>query len=173
MPNYCSCDLYIKGPLKDQQNLINSIKNEDSCFDFNKIIPYPEHFAKADEESHKFKDYLKTLSSEEYSKYMETHEYPKDGYNQGGYEWCCGNWGTKWNAIEPILKINKTSIKYYFETAWSPPYPIIAQLSRMYPKLTFTLKYYESGMAFKGILSVKNSIMIKHEESDYKGCRGG
>lgn len=47
------------------------------------------------------------------------------------YDWCCDNWGTKWNAYENQQPDSDTII---FETAWAPPEPVIARLAKMYPE---------------------------------------
>lgn len=47
------------------------------------------------------------------------------------YDWCCKNWGTKWNAYENKQLDADTII---FETAWSAPEPVIAQLAKMHPE---------------------------------------
>lgn len=46
------------------------------------------------------------------------------------YDWCRRNWGTKWNAYGNSQTGTDTIT---FETAWSPPEPIIAKLAEMYP----------------------------------------
>ena len=48
------------------------------------------------------------------------------------YDWCCDNWGTKWNAYSDE-KIDDDSIS--FETAWAPPIPVMKKLSADYPEL--------------------------------------
>lgn len=48
------------------------------------------------------------------------------------YDWCCKNWGTKWNTCNTQQPDTDTVI---FDTAWAPPKPVIAQLSKMYPTL--------------------------------------
>lgn len=49
------------------------------------------------------------------------------------YEWCCENWGTKWNAYSNEQEDDDTII---FETAWSNPEPVMLKLSSMYPDAT-------------------------------------
>lgn len=46
------------------------------------------------------------------------------------YDWCCENWGTKWNAYD-CEQIDENTIK--FSTAWSRPEPIMKLLAVMYP----------------------------------------
>ncbi|MCM1220978.1 MAG: hypothetical protein NC548_41480, partial [Lachnospiraceae bacterium] len=48
------------------------------------------------------------------------------------YDWCCENWGTKWNAYcDTVIDDDRIS----FETAWSTPLPILKKLSETYPDL--------------------------------------
>jgi len=54
------------------------------------------------------------------------------------YDFNISNWGTKWNAYEQ--KMLAPNI-LYFETAWSPPCPVIEELSQMFPKLKFNLSW--------------------------------
>ena len=76
------------------------------------------------------------------------------------YDWSCNKWGTKWNASNTIMLIEYDSplvdapypIAIAFETAWSPPVPIIEELFIQYPLLTFTLEFKEEGVGFEGIM---------------------
>ena len=64
-----------------------------------------------------------------------------DGFNSGGYEWCCDNWGTKWGFVEPrILGEDNGYLRYYFESAWAEPTPLILKMSSLFPTLNFTLE---------------------------------
>lgn len=47
------------------------------------------------------------------------------------YDWCCNNWGTKWNAYSNEQEDEDT---ISFETAWSNPEPVMLKLSEMYPE---------------------------------------
>jgi hypothetical protein len=60
------------------------------------------------------------------------------------YDWCCTNWGTKWNACHSEgfeIHESATMTIYNFDTAWSPPVPVIHALAVAYPKLRFRLEY--------------------------------
>jgi hypothetical protein len=68
------------------------------------------------------------------------------------YAWNNHNWGTKWDIGVsndnkfPETSFNQnsdTSIQYSFQTAWSPPLPVIEALSLQYPELEITLEYEE------------------------------
>ena len=85
------------------------------------------------------------------------------------------HWGTKWNAcyFGPLQNATDQRADLGFDTAWSPPEPVIMELSRQFPKLTFTLKYWEGGCGFRGILRVKAGKVLYAANYDYKGNRGG
>ena len=88
--------------------------------------------------------------------YFGTHGFA-DGKKQGEseYNWYNFNnakWGTKWDvAISDDEKCGETEItgesathiSYRFNTAWSPPLPVIEELSVQHPELTITLEYEE------------------------------
>jgi hypothetical protein len=100
----------------------------------------------------------------------------KDGYNDGGYDWCIRNWGTKWGFCHSKLiesNFDTGRLFYSFDTAWSPPTPLIFKMSQMFPHLIFTLKYWECGSAYKGTYIVHNGVIIKDVSSHYFGGRGG
>jgi len=63
------------------------------------------------------------------------------------YDWRVENWGTKWDAGEGRFNDDQTS--FSFETAWSPPLPIIKKLAEITGQ-TFVLGYIEEGMFFCG-----------------------
>jgi hypothetical protein len=50
------------------------------------------------------------------------------------YDWCCSNWGTKWNAYEEqeVLYDEDDRIDVRFTTAWSPPVPVYEKLQEMF-----------------------------------------
>lgn len=50
------------------------------------------------------------------------------------YEWCCANWGTKWNAYYVVDGVNKLT----FDTAWSAPEPVIDKLAELFPAVQIT-----------------------------------
>jgi hypothetical protein len=74
-------------------------------------------------------------------------------YPQGSgwdYDWCCENWGTKWDADGAQAYVGERDLTYHFETAWSPPLQWLKTVAAQYPKLRFTLRYDESSEAFMG-----------------------
>ena len=55
------------------------------------------------------------------------------------YSWAIENWGTKWNSTESYY--DEYDEVLGFETAWSTPEPVIAELSCLYPEITFIVEY--------------------------------
>jgi hypothetical protein len=86
-----------------------------------------------------------------------------------------GHWGTKWNSYQSLLDGEPTDSRadIAFCTAWSPPLPVITQLSRQFPRLSFTLKYWEGCSGFRGILRVKAGRELRNATYPYGGPRGG
>lgn len=182
MPNWCECDLWISAIPKNKEErksfpgilnrFVDSAAGKYGCLDMNNFIPYPNEYAVLDKKAREAHEKWEALSKEE----REKIGYPdiKDGYNQGGYEWCIVNWGVKWNFNDPkLIKKEKLKAVYTFMTPWSPPNKIIFKMSEMFPQLEFKLKYYEIGMEFQGTLILKGGNVIKNESKKYKGGRGG
>ena len=77
---------------------------------------------------------------------------PKERQEEWSYDWCVANWGTKWDADTHAICVSKdwTTMYIRFDTAWSPPIPMLDVWEERFPDLTFTLRYYEGGMWFMG-----------------------
>jgi len=179
MPNWCNNELKILGTKKEIEKFLKFSKGDNGILDFNKFIPYPKDFKELDKKKKEWDEkaeaYAEKHSSDRYynlsnklKKLFESKngKEPKDGYNQGGYEWCIRNWGTKWNASRSQLFLSGNFI--LFGTPWGPPKPVIIAMSRLFPSLKFELKYFEPGNGFKGELIVKNDEIIISKEEDYE-----
>lgn len=55
------------------------------------------------------------------------------------FEWSRAHWGTKWNANHTIVEDELCEVA--FDTAWQHPEPIIEELSRLLPHVTFAVIY--------------------------------
>ena len=231
MPNWAENELTITGP--DVQKVLEAIRSESHedgdarILDFDRIIPYPKMYKELDQRAHEYRQKLSAIPKDDPERLSKLNslaaEYGvepgtpwlKDGYNSGGYDWCCDFWGTKWSATGVNLTIHrdssreshrttvtcahcKTSHKVdhmtvltctqcgaplpddqpiraflEFDTAWSPPVPVIEKLSSMFPDHEFDLKYYEGGMGFCGHVHWVDGIEQYHQQADYSGLRGG
>lgn len=67
------------------------------------------------------------------------------------YDFCCGEWGTKWDVGDSggADRIDEKSANMYFDSAWSPPIAFYEKLQDL--GFSVHAKYYESGCAFAGI----------------------
>jgi hypothetical protein len=67
------------------------------------------------------------------------------------YDWCIGNWGTKWDArVEDFNDDDPKDVYIYFETAWSPPTAFLEWFCSQHPDTIFNCEYDEEGMFFEG-----------------------
>jgi hypothetical protein len=179
MPNWCECDLYVMGAKETVEAFLSRVKTEGRVFSFDRIIPYPDRF--------KMLDLAATEWERKHPEWRKTPGLdagrPKDGFNQGGYEWCFANWGTKWDAArvrvgeakevgqengEPCIRVKIT-----FQTAWSPPTPVIRRASELFPSLRLVLRFFERGMAFSGTFVCSQGNVIRDTTRRYTGRRGG
>lgn len=69
------------------------------------------------------------------------------------YGWNLEHWGTKWNSFDSEL-INNSLIR--FTTAYTPPLPVIAKLSKLFKTVEFTLIYFEEINDIQNIIVYKN-----------------
>ena len=195
MPNWCENELIVKGGEVDELLKFSEFgKTKKSKLDENQFVPYPEKFKKIDEEARawekKADEYARNITKKQKIAWYcgdlltdaqrkaftdKNGEKPKDGYNLGGYEWCCANWGTKWGLCEVsgVIYKEKKKLVYNFDTAWSPPEPLIKKMAEMFPQLEFALKFWEGGMGFKGVIKFKGKDILQNDTFDYAGYKGG
>ncbi len=156
MPNWCENTLSVSGDKKQIEKFIKFAEGNDGDDDgnelsFNKFIPYPEKYAKQDREAHKLEEKVNAMPEAERDMFYALHGHISDGYNSGGHQWCVSNWGTKWGACHLNREIcADNSVVYYFDTAWSPPGPVIKAMIKRFPELCFDLEFREEGTGFKG-----------------------
>lgn len=78
------------------------------------------------------------------------------GFSDAGFDWCCTNWGTKWDVGNDIFQLTLTRfkrramLKIRMDTAWSPPLGVIARAAEMFPTLSFRISWREEGNGDKG-----------------------
>lgn len=151
MPNWCMNRLTINGNKEKVASFFDLIKGDSPdengnilLFDFNKILPMPKEL-----------EINSPTRSED--KEIAASNLEKFGF-ENWYNWKVSNWGTKWNPSNEDLDIvNEPDINNYsisFNSAWSPPCPIVIKLGELFPDLEFQLDYFEPSMGFAGCLSV-------------------
>ena len=177
IPNWCYNALEVYGTKEQLEGFAKAVSGKHKggeemiAIDFNKLIPYPKKFDDMDLRNRKYENLIAKKNAGKLTKKEKNEllcikiehsedELRQDGYNQGGYEWCSNFWNTKWNASEVELekgiylkkpkKNQEISWTYRFNTAWSSPTPVIAEMSKRFPKLKFELEYTEEGASFEG-----------------------
>jgi len=188
MPNWCEDELIVRGDKETLKKFREFAKGKHKAkLDFCAFIPYPKEYEELDEACYETEKQIQEMTkkiqeakTEEEKKRFEGlaklifQLRPKrDGYNSGGYEWCCANWGTKWNAKEVQVKERERSLFYSFQTAWSPPSPVVFAMSRAFPTLEFCLKFWERGVGYQGTYKIKAGKVLKDVSKEYRGSRGG
>ena len=152
MPNWCSNYLQIETKTPKQfTKLIQGITNDsEQPFDFKRIIPIP-------------KELEETTAP---NRVNEQEMIAKYGYSDW-YNFCCAKWGTKWNASNVDLQLTSTtSVSISFDTAWSPPIPVIEAIAEKYPFADITLSFYEEGMGFAGEVFFSKGEKVYEEEQE-------
>ena len=161
MPNWCFNKITIRAGKETRDNIANFLKGDQyfrpwnyeegkqhdvlvaqpTLFAFHNVIPQPDYIL------------------EETDPRRKTNV-PKDS-EDGWYNWRVNNWGTKWEVSEVAMYESKVALTYEFDTAWSPPEPVIAKLSELFPNAYITLFFDEPGMAFRGSISYKEGGVVR------------
>jgi hypothetical protein len=140
MPNHCMNRVEVYGD-KDQVKELKEFVDGETNFDFNKIVPMP-------------KELRGTTAPNPEPDSFQARKLRKLHGADNWYEWSNQNWGTKWNSYHDEVEYdgegNPESIVYRFDTAWSPPEPVIVALRKKFPDLGITAFFDEPGMEIAG-----------------------
>lgn len=171
MPNWCDNTVIVTGPDDEIKRFVDFVRSEESDFDFNRIAPMPEELKKIHIEGSEIDGVYVTRWREEMidgekvdvaiSEDEENRLSEKYGASDW-YEWATDNWGTKWNTSSEDMSadIDTDMARYYFNTAWAPPFPVIQKASSLFPKLHFTLEYDEPGAGLYGSEEYQNGEVL-------------
>ena len=188
MPNWCSNDLTVTGPKEEIERWVEfstglppkykpskleeeifgkplkNKKEEPEILNFHSICPIPQLT-------------LDFGFDHGYVKDADGNMKPPEGSPECGYDAQCRLWGTKWGACEvsvttpetctswsPVMESEDHSwISYNFDTAWSPPEPLVRAAALLFPDCIFNLTFTGEGYEFKGQLMLKNSLELVSE----------
>lgn len=90
----------------------------------------------------------------DFEKIIPMPESIKNNMDSGDwYDWSCENWGTKWNSTDTHI-VDDDCIE--FDTAWSPPIPVLERLSKENPDKPINHYYIDEGVNFAGEASYLN-----------------
>lgn len=147
MPNWCHNRVEIYGDDEELAKIKKQVETNVSLFDFDTIIPTPNFDMIPNK-----KGELPTLAKGEAGKLLNVKQFPDGSQDDRWYHWHIDNWGTKWNSVDVIVEDEGDVLRYVFDTAWSPPEPIIHKLRELYPDVGISAFYDEPGMEFAGYL---------------------
>jgi hypothetical protein len=98
---------------------------------------------------------------------------PTDNMDYFGDGWYIESWGTKWDAyeIEEISKEEdengKITIKYMFNTAWSPPIPWFKSVANKFKNTELTLYWSDEDVPVSGWIKYFNGILYEENFEYY------
>jgi hypothetical protein len=136
MPNWYKNDLALRGdPARIAAFRQAHIKTEthdgevDTCLDFESVTPMPEALSRRrDADCLTLKEIRAGVGRAAWEKHNAAAE--------AVIEWCCENWGTKWNPHLGVIEESPPDVLHLrFNTAWAPPIPAIRKLLEMWPDL--------------------------------------
>lgn len=137
MPNWCTTLIELRGNTESIKKLLQNISSgtpgsdDYSAVDFNKIIPMPEYI------------YNGPIGPIEETVY---------GGKNCWYDWCCENWGTKWNCSHSMTGFcNDPDINTYvihFNTAWCCPTILIGRMALLNKDIDFYVSWWEEDGRF-------------------------
>ena len=90
----------------------------------------------------------------------------KGSYSGDGYDAEIRLWGCKWGACYAELEEDSGRLQYSFDTAWSPPIPLLLAASDRFPELTFDLQYEDSNVDMFGRIEVRNGNVVRQIDWD-------
>ena len=185
MPNHVECHLKVSGDPTILREFVEFArgpggtsvddKQKDEPLSAHKFIPVPDEFWHNEylcqDCGHKLRN-----PADLFPKCPECGGRMQDAYNRGGYEWCVQHWGTKWGLYDIQVTDAEPDagyLTYCFQTAWSPPEPVVRAMAKRFLALTFDLSYYEGGMGFQGHLELEGGETVAEWTGEYRGERGG
>lgn len=87
---------------------------------------------------------VKIASDESMFDFQQIEEIPSILNDEGHLIAALNCWGTKWNAVNVKLEQRMPDcLLIKFDTAYTPPIPIVRRLAIEFPNLQFTLDYQE------------------------------
>lgn len=161
MPNWCMNRLEITAESKAElDEVMEAIRSDEEPLSFEKICPTPPELEGATSPSGgsaSLEDSLTRLNN-----VMSGNE---KNYKDW-YEHHLGEWGTKWelNGVNLVDDWDENEAMLEFDSAWSPPTKIVDKLMDRFPKIHFTLYYFEPGCCFAGEYGSEGDICYSDDE---------
>lgn len=113
---------------------------------------------------------LKAFLEKEHPDYLEEANKQIEAHTAIGfrdwYDWSVSNWGTKWDAYHQSMITTEDNVTFQFDTAWSPPIPVIEELVGLFPELNFVHSYFDEGHFFWGEARYVNGECEEDRQSE-------
>lgn len=176
MPNHVTTEIELLGSEQDVLAVRKFIKSEKSPFDFNKIVKLPKELegtvspmTNISKKEYKEQEKVNALLKEKIKNGIEltieekrkvefglsrkltaelSAEYILKFGADNWYDWNLLNFGTKWNCYEHFNMENGDENEFWFQTAWSHPFPILKKLSEIFPDVTINIKYADEDFGY-------------------------
>lgn len=133
MPNWCSNNFEVTGSKEQIDAFEKFLVDNDGKEWFDFFLPTPAEL----------KDTTSPNRDEEQSEIL----YEKYGAADW-YGWNVTNWGTKWNCDAQDWLREENTIRFWFDSAWSPPIALYEFIES--EGFSVRATYYEPGMCFVG-----------------------
>lgn len=161
MPNWCANSLRIAALTDQGKATFETIRAELAKDDprlFNAVHPIPADL-------HVTEGYVGDPVEQKALEAAQAANVEKHGYRTW-YDFCCTEWGTKWDARVDTFEDDGECITIYFDTAWSPPIGFYQKLMTL--GLSVEATYCEQGMGFAGywIDGTDNEFSVSFCEED-------
>lgn len=152
MPNWCSNKLIVSGSAASIKQFLDWLGEGKGLL--SKINPTPEELTERQSPFNGTKEESAALVA-------------KYGFDNW-YDWNIANWGTKWdvNAQFEDYSINDEEVIIYFDSAWSPPQLVIAELAKKFENLSINHAYLEEAMCFVGYDNYEAGVLVDDFHSD-------
>lgn len=185
MPNWCFNSISVEGAPEDIQEFDAQFKKKHESYsggtttmmkaqldssDTKKMLQDYVDFRIVDNNGSLTVHHIDSVEEKEGYSFSNIVPLTKEHYLNGWYDWSIDNWGTKWDLSETNVEfdVGGAGISYSFETAWGPPEPAVAAMSRLFPNLRFEHTYEEGGMQFAGIVEYEHGMEVSRRETDDK-----
>ena len=169
LPNWCYNTLVISGSPDElkrfkefAQTIIKKSPSTDDEPEYVRLLDF-NNFISPEEDKKRLIEQYNAEKSDAEKQSLLYNDFETYWFNKGGYNWCVENWGTKWNSTNASLDEDKDGLTYSFDTAWSPPTPVIIKASELFPTLTFVLHMEEESHAFAGSETYKAGALVDQE----------
>jgi len=148
MPNWCANSLKLIATTPESESKLSEIVRElarataanESAAIFNLIKPVPQALQIV-------AGWSGDAAEQAAREAVERNNLDTLGY-ANWYDYCIGEWGTKWDASDATYDLDDNQVTIFFDTAWSPPMGIYHALENMGFRVEAT--YVEQGMGYIG-----------------------